>query len=332
MAPSKPFSDDLHWALVHMHFVKISVKHITATTGLSDRRIRVVFQLYRATGSVLTHNQTRAQTRNQRILDENDSQVSNLFLWWHTSLMRGYKYIVASLAHTPDMYLDEIKAQLEACGVKVSLLSIWRELWWKGFSMKACCWSSHFVPQFWQDHQSRPWTQWGQASSLYLLYRDQILTRTSGLCRRKFIWLLDDVSRLCLDFKRAKCCSQMFLHSRQTVHRQICFELHHSFLKVTLGYSILPAISFNGMLSCEIVEGSFNTTRFTDLSIPHLTRCRIKVASTIFIVTNNSDQIWTNARLVSPWFYTLGYVCLSYPLPEAFSMICFYSLWSLLKG
>lgn len=81
MARSKPFTDDLRWALVHMHFVKkIPVKHIAETTGLSDRRIRAVFQLYRATGSVLTPSQTRAQTRNQRILNDNDSQVSNLFL------------------------------------------------------------------------------------------------------------------------------------------------------------------------------------------------------------------------------------------------------------
>ena len=72
-----------------------------------------------------------------------------------TSLMRGYKYIVASLACTPDMYLDEIKAQLkEACGVKVSLSLIWRELQWKGFSMKkVCCWTSHFVPWFWHYHK-----------------------------------------------------------------------------------------------------------------------------------------------------------------------------------
>jgi hypothetical protein len=50
------------------------------------------------------------------------------------------KYILGSIDHRPDVYLDQIQAGLrDTCGVEVSLPTIWRTLERSGFTMKKVC-------------------------------------------------------------------------------------------------------------------------------------------------------------------------------------------------
>ena len=77
------------------------------------------FQLYRTTG-VLTPSQTGAQKRGSRILAENDSEVSTgeCSIPFDLRYWPSYKYnIAASLARSPDMYLDAAQGGSWGTGV-----------------------------------------------------------------------------------------------------------------------------------------------------------------------------------------------------------------------
>jgi DDE superfamily endonuclease len=59
------------------------------------------------------------------------------------------------------------------------------------------------------------------------------------------------------------CCQKSLFHSGQTV---FCFFIYSRSVTDTSDsrYSILPAISLDGILTVKIVEGSFNTSRFAE--------------------------------------------------------------------
>ena len=51
-----------------------------------------------------------------------------------------WQYLHAALNKTPDLYLDELRLELEQmCGVSVSMSTIWRTLVKSGYTMKKAC-------------------------------------------------------------------------------------------------------------------------------------------------------------------------------------------------
>ncbi|KAH9948092.1 hypothetical protein B0H21DRAFT_735335 [Amylocystis lapponica] len=102
MPKAKALSDDLRWVLAHMYYVRhLTVKEISAQTGINERTVQRLLKIVSQSGNVTTG--VERKKRDPKLTDENQ------------------QFIAACLEHSPDVYLTELKAQLEeAYGVSVS--------------------------------------------------------------------------------------------------------------------------------------------------------------------------------------------------------------------
>ncbi|KAH9942690.1 hypothetical protein B0H21DRAFT_750357 [Amylocystis lapponica] len=92
-------------------------EEISAQTGINERTVQRLLKIVSQSGDVTTG--VERKKRDPKLTDENQ------------------QFIAACLEHSPDVYLTELKAQLEeAYGVSVLPSTIWRTLRAMGFTLK----------------------------------------------------------------------------------------------------------------------------------------------------------------------------------------------------
>jgi len=143
------------------------------------------------------------------------------------------RFIRGIVRHSPDVYLDEIRELIEErCGTEVSELTIWRTLRRCGFTMKKL--TREALERSAAKRSSFRYT-WGTKYTP----QQTVFVDESSFDRRTSIrnraWALSGQRAI------RKC---FFVRGRR--------------------YSLLPALSLDGILHAKVVEGSFTAARFRD--------------------------------------------------------------------
>ncbi|KAF5373459.1 hypothetical protein D9615_009436 [Tricholomella constricta] len=142
-------------------------------------------------------------------------------------------YVEACIERAPDAYLDEVREQLEqASGTKVSLATVWRGLRKRGFTLKQL---------------SKSAMERNEDKRLHYIYKMGSKYEPNQLV------FVDESS---FDRRTTYRGRAWALKGRRAYRK--CFYIRGK------RYSILPALSLDGVINCQIVEGSYNTETFTD--------------------------------------------------------------------
>ncbi|KAJ7301733.1 hypothetical protein DFH08DRAFT_640366, partial [Mycena albidolilacea] len=122
MTRGKSLSDDLRGAILNMART-LDVYAICHYTGCKKRTVEGILEDYRKKGTVMREHlklEMRGAKRSMSIGD--------------------IRFITSLVRHSPDVYLDELREQLEDTrGSEVSEATIWRTLKRCGFTMKKVC-------------------------------------------------------------------------------------------------------------------------------------------------------------------------------------------------
>lgn len=98
--------------------------------------------------------------------------------------------------------------------------------------------------------------------AVHLSHGLAVHSRPASFCGRKFIWPPNFISWSRVGLEGAASNEKVFLRKGKKVC--VCGLYYSGSVLSVVRYSVLPAISLNGMLDCSIVEGSFNTRKFKD--------------------------------------------------------------------
>ncbi|KAG8715654.1 hypothetical protein FRC09_016439 [Ceratobasidium sp. 395] len=117
--PPQRISNDLRWAVVRLTALGNSSQYVAMASGLNERQVRGINQLFDETG-VVNGNRNAPRPGRPRILGN-----------------RHRNYMMSRLEQHNDMFLDEIQADLYlAHGVDVSISTVWRQLRRDGVTRK----------------------------------------------------------------------------------------------------------------------------------------------------------------------------------------------------
>lgn len=138
MTRGKALSDDARSILLKLHQSdEFTMDHLSALTDVHRRTIYRIIQHWEATGAV---ERDGKRTGRRRLLDYPDVQVSCSVpaltdVAHQDSICR--QYLLSSIDHRRDLFLDELREKLGASSGKyVSDSTIWRTLERAGFTMK----------------------------------------------------------------------------------------------------------------------------------------------------------------------------------------------------
>lgn len=199
-----------------MRFIRgLSTEEIAAITGLSKRTIQRVFKVYMHTNTVESNPRKHGLSRKSKL---------------------GFvelQYLVRCIEHSPDIYLEELRANLaEYAGCKASISAISRALHKMGYTRKK------ITKVALERSEER---------------RMQYVLRMGSNYQPRQLVFVDESS-----FDRRTAIRGFAWALRGERIRRSCFYVRGK------RYSILPALSLDGMLHCDIVEGSYNAARFVD--------------------------------------------------------------------
>ncbi|KIJ48329.1 hypothetical protein M422DRAFT_45349 [Sphaerobolus stellatus SS14] len=108
-------SEDVAWIVIRM-LPTLSLTRISAYTGLSEQKIRDIKYLYQQTGAMVRKGGRKD--------------------WEGIITSEQMKLLRFCISHSPDYYLDELRAVLHSGGAEVSLPTIWQALHRAELSMK----------------------------------------------------------------------------------------------------------------------------------------------------------------------------------------------------
>jgi len=141
------------------------------------------------------------------------------------------EFLLGTVQKTPDLYLDELQEMLQAtCGTDISRATVWRTLCRYGFTMKK-------ITRIAVERSAQK--------------RLEYLTRIGAYTAEQLVFV--DESSV----------------DRRTTYRGRAWSIRgtkaqrKAFFVRGRRYSVLPALSLEGILHCSVVEGSFCTESFT---------------------------------------------------------------------
>ncbi len=173
------------------------------------------------------------------------------------------KVLQRAITRRNDRYLEELREVLEErCGVKVSDATIWRTLHRVGFRLKEVSFPFTFLcplltaPQITKHAAERnEFLRAQYRCTIGEHYKpEQLVFVDESACDRRTylrnrVWALEGL--------RA-CRKQYFARGKRYVDSQRALRR----TDMVRSYSILPAITLDGVIECHIIEGSFNTELF----------------------------------------------------------------------
>ena len=136
MTRGQPVSDAIQWTIIRLS-VAMPMHEISGYTDTSVRKIRDILAHFKRTGGIKSSK--REMPTIHKSLQDEDIQVPgyNLLLNRLLTLTCDIKHLFNTLSSAPDLYLDELRLELqERCGVSVSMSTIWRTLRKGGYTMK----------------------------------------------------------------------------------------------------------------------------------------------------------------------------------------------------
>ena len=133
MPQGQAVSEAIQWTVIRLSATMPS-HEISGYTDISDRKIRDIIAHFNKTGDIKGSKRERPTLH--RSLQDEDIRV-----YFNFELLRYANYTIKhlfnTLSSTPDLYLDELRLELqEKFGVSVALSTIWRTLKKSGYSMK----------------------------------------------------------------------------------------------------------------------------------------------------------------------------------------------------
>ena len=132
MPQGKAVIKDVQWIVIRLS-ATMSPEDIAAYTNLSERKVRGIISHFNWTGDVKVP--TCEWPRLQRSLRDEDIKVCEFVSSSYPTDL--YKHLFDTLSCMPDLYLHELRLELQqTSGVDVSISTIWRTLVKGGFSMK----------------------------------------------------------------------------------------------------------------------------------------------------------------------------------------------------
>ena len=129
----KAVSEEIQWIIIRLSST-MSREDIAMYTGISHRKIDNVLSTFNKYGSVKTTIRKKPHT--YASLCDDDVQVHLIYLLC-TSVSPATQHLCRTLESTPDLYLDELRQDLELHnGKSVSISTIWRTLRNAVYTMK----------------------------------------------------------------------------------------------------------------------------------------------------------------------------------------------------
>jgi transposase len=138
MTQGKAIPKVVHWIIIRLS-TTVSTEDIAMYTDVSLRSVKKILSHFKQTGDVNVPKRLKPQLH--RALCDYDIQVCKVLLPGFIVLLSTVvQHIFAAVNNMPDLYLDELRLELqETCGVSVSMSTIWRTLVKGGYSMKKVC-------------------------------------------------------------------------------------------------------------------------------------------------------------------------------------------------
>jgi transposase len=138
MAKGKAVPKSIRWIVVRLS-TTMTEDEISMYTDIGVRTVQKILVHFKQTGNVGELQKMRPQLH--RSLCDFDIQVRhNCFVYSQIMTDAHWQYLHTTLNKTPDLYLDELRLELEQmCGVSVSMSTIWRTLVKSGYTMKKAC-------------------------------------------------------------------------------------------------------------------------------------------------------------------------------------------------
>ena len=145
MTQGQPISEAIQWTIIRLS-ATIPPHEISGYTDTSDHKSRDILAHFKKTGDIKSSKCNTPMIH--KSLQEEDIQVLyNLDLNHFFILTCNIKHLYNTLSTAPDLYLDELRLELqERLGVLVSLTTIWRTL---RYTMKKVRYH-HYVIIVWQ--------------------------------------------------------------------------------------------------------------------------------------------------------------------------------------
>jgi transposase len=113
----------------------MSREDIAMYTGVSERKVNSVMSTFNKDGTVKVY--THQKPRTYSSLCDDDVQVSSRYPCTQQLFKLGTQHLLRTLDTSPDLYLDELRQDLEFhTGKSVSISTIWRTLHRAGYTMK----------------------------------------------------------------------------------------------------------------------------------------------------------------------------------------------------
>jgi len=141
MTRGQAVPEAIQWTIIRLSAI-MPAHEISGYTDISDRKIRDIIAHFNKTGGI--KGSKREQPTLHKSLQEEDVQVCigfELLVFSYANC--NIKHLFNTLNSTPDLYLDELRLELqEKLGVSVSLSTIWRTLKKSGYSMKKVSYQS----------------------------------------------------------------------------------------------------------------------------------------------------------------------------------------------
>jgi transposase len=130
----KPIPEEIQWIIIRLSSA-MSREDIAMYTGVSQRKVNDVLSTFNKDGTVKVY--TRQKRHTYSSLCDEDVQVSFCYPCAQRFLMLATQHLFRTLEASPDLYLDELRQDLEfETGKSVSTSTIWRTLRGAGYTMK----------------------------------------------------------------------------------------------------------------------------------------------------------------------------------------------------
>lgn len=152
------------------------------------------------------------------------------------------------------------------------------------------------------------WCEKGQLSTSVWL---KLHSRSDGFCRWKLVQLKNISTGKGMGFIWSPCASQMLLCSGKKVDLQNVNYCMKSRFWSIFRYSLLPALSMDGMIYAKIVEGSFTAELFQEFISSLLDRMQPFPAANSVIVMDNT-QIHKNQDIIHMIHAQWGIITIQY--------------------
>jgi hypothetical protein len=139
MAQGKAIPEVVQWIIIRLSTM-FSAEEISMYTDVGTRKVSGIIAHFNRTGDIILSCRSKRQVH--KTLCDYDIEVCST-LPLPMALLTDHCYtqhLLATLSHTPDLYLEELRQDLvQRCGVSVSESTIWRTLIKGGYTMKKVC-------------------------------------------------------------------------------------------------------------------------------------------------------------------------------------------------